>query len=417
MKKFNIFFLADIVPYPPNTGIKIRTYNIVKQLAQKYNVYLFCFNHKIMINSPEILQEYTTHLLSFCKDVKVFDIPSDKYKTTYYTLLARNLASKLPYRTQRYYSAECVNAIKILLAKEKIHLAHFDKTEFFIYQRILGVIPIILTNHNIESDLMRQRSKFEISHHRRFFAYLQYLKTRKYEINSLKNAYGFITCTQSDNNFFNNLIQTDKPSAVIPNGVDAQKYKPQNLNEKNYILIIGAQNKDSTANYDATMYFLQKIWPKIVQAHPEVELKIVGRHPDASLLSIGQSQPAIHVVGFVDDERSYIEESKMLVVPLRIGGGSRLKILTAMAMQKLVISTSKGAEGIECQDDHDILLADDAEEFAGKAIKALSDYNLRSRIGKQARQMILAKYDWDKIGQKINTFYEKIINDERHGCF
>lgn len=406
----NIIFLADIVPYPPNTGIKIRTYNIIRELhTQGHNVFLLAFNHKVFINDAKTKTLCAQKLKNICKKVHIFEIPSEKNRFTHYLCLAKNLFEIDPYRVKRYQSKKCSDRIKEIILNNKIDLVHLDKTEFYWYSKFIDGIPIVATNHNVESNLMKQRSRYEISMDRKFFAFLQYVKTLRYERRSLNRVNGYITCTDLDRDFFRNELSINTLHETIDNGVDCSLYKPLRIDEDHYVLIIGAQNKESTANYDATMFFVKKMWPRIIEQDPSIELKIVGRNPDRSILELENKYKNVEVVGYIQDEKEVFAKSKVLIVPLRIGGGSRLKILTAMAMGKTVISTSKGAEGIAYENGKNILIADAPEDFATKVLTITQDYEMRRNIGEHAHKLATDRYDWGKIVERLFIFYQKIL--------
>ena len=404
----NILFITDIVPYPPNTGIKIRTYNIIKQLfLSKHNVYLFAFNHRIFINNNDIEREYKNKLLEICKEVNIYEIETEKNLLSKYFTYIKAVFGVLPYRTYRYKCKKCFDDINKLLTMTKIDCVHLDKVELYNYSSNFFSIPIFVTNHNIESDLMRQRAKKEYNIFRQLFAYLQWIKTEKYEKYVLSEANGFITCSENDEKYFTKKMQINTPAITVPNGVDCKHYTPSTAIDEGYFLIIGAQNKESTANYDATLYFFNSIYPLIEGEN--IKIKIVGRNPDKSIISICNQYNKIDLIGFVEDEREVILKSRALIVPLRIGGGSRLKILTAFGLGKAVISTSKGAEGINCEDNLNIIIRDTPEEFANAIKKLKKSPEIAISIGRKARILAENNYDWQVIGKKIDEFYRSLV--------
>lgn len=408
-----ILFLADIVPYPPNTGIKIRTYNIIKELYENGGeIFLFAFNHAVFIHDETTKTEARKALLQFCREVHIFEIPSETSLLARYLLYLRNLFSLKPYRVQRYYSSDCVEALRDLLGREDMDLCHMDKTEFYCYRRFLGSLPVFLTNHNVESDLMRQRARIERSMARRVFAYLQYLKTRNYERYALSRADGCITCTGVDAAALREQSGASVPFLVVENGVDCRFYEPlPRKGGAGYFLIVGAQNRESTANFDATFFFWEEIWPKL--KHTNMRVKIIGRNPDRRIKEFEAIDSRIEVIGYVQDEREFFCNAVALLVPLRIGGGSRLKILTAFGLGKAVISTSKGAEGIDCTDGKNILIADSAENFAAAMIRLWNDERKSEELGSTARNLALQKYDWKILGKKLHDFYIGAIANGR----
>jgi len=407
----NILFLVDIVPYPPNTGHKIRTFNIIKQLSLKHRIYLLAFNHKIMINDTTEKIRCKNELLKHCEEVYIFEIPSDKNQATYYTFLIKNIFEIHPYRVKRYYSKEFLNTLLEIISRVQFDIVHLDKTEFFNYSKFFKRTPVVATNHNVESELMRERFYREINMFRKIFAFLQFVKMRKYERYALNKVNAFITCTDLDYEFFKKKIGIQNRHATIENGVDVQYYHPIGINEGDFLLIIGAQNKESTANFDATLYFMKEIWPIIMSKNSLINLKIVGRNPDKSIVEFEKHFNNVQICGFLEDERDVLERCLALVVPLRIGGGSRLKILTAMAMRKTIVSTSKGAEGIRYEAGKNILIADTPSCFASEILRAVENPDLRKKIGVEAQNLVLKYYDWKVIGNKLLSFYESIIVD------
>lgn len=405
----NILVLADIVPYPPNTGIKIRTYNIVKQLAREGDrVFLVCFNHRVFLRTAEQKAEARRELEKLCAEVHILDIPSERSPLASAWAKLANLFQFDPFRVRRYYSQECVDLIGDLHARHGIDLFHLDKTEFHIYARHLPGVPAVPTNHNVESRLFQRRARYEVGALRRLFAWLQYRKTEAYEKKVLSASPGYIVCTDLDRRYFAEELGIATRAAVIDNGVDVDYYRPLER-EGDYFLIIGAQCKDATANYDATLFFQEKIWPEARKLG--VPLRLVGRDPDPAIRAWGEQDELVEVIGFVDDEREALGQALALLVPLRVGGGSRLKILTAMAMGTPVISTAIGAEGIECEHGLDVMLADEPADFLAAMRTIAQDAEARAGIRRNARLRAERKYDWNLIGDRLKEFYRSLLSE------
>jgi len=405
-----ILFITDIVPYPPDTGIKIRTFNILKQLSKRgHRIYLLAFNHRIFINNEETKQQIVSILKSYCEEVRVFEIPSERSRLGHYCLLLKNLVRKVPYRVQRYMSKEAFRYVEKLNNGIGIDLIHLDKTELFPYAEALPGVPTVPTNHNVESRLFLRRAQRESTILRRSFAYLQYWKTELYEKSVLSRVQGYITCTDVDSRYFKETLKIETPAVTIDNGVDTNYYAPRGLVKEDYILIIGAQSKEATANYDATIYFMDSIWPLVKKVRPRTILKFVGRHPDRSILRFAEVDPRVEVVGYVPDEREIFEKAKVLAVPLRIGGGSRLKILMAFALMTAVVSTTIGAEGIQCKSERDILVEDEPVAFSQGLLRLLDNDRIRGQIETNARKLAELSYDWTVIGDRIQQYYESLV--------
>jgi polysaccharide biosynthesis protein PslH len=172
--------------------------------------------------------------------------------------------------------------------------------------------------------------------------------------------------------------------------------------------IVFVGRMDYHANVDAVQWFCRDVFPSVRRARPDVLLQIVGGHPTVAVRRLA-SAGAVEVTGFVSDVRPYLLDASAVVVPLRIGGGTRLKILEALAMGKAVISTALGAEGLEAMGGRDLLIANPAEQFAREVIAVLSEPDLRSRLGAAGRQLAVEKYDWSGIVRKLEQVYEACL--------
>lgn len=403
-----ILVLADIVPYPPNTGIKIRTFNIIRELARNGDdVYLVCFNHRIFLPTEAEKDACRQELQKHCKEVHILEIPSEKNRTAASLALVASVFQSKPYRVHRYDSAECADLVKSIHERVKLDVFHLDKTEFFEYSKLLPDVPAVPTNHNVESRLFQRRARREVSFARRIFSWLQFKKTEAYERRVLNDVPAYIVCTDIDGQYFNEALGVDTPAVVVPNGVDIDYYRPV-AESQPYFLIIGAQSREATANYDATLHFRQDIWPRLRELG--IPVKIVGRNPDAEFVAWGKEDPLVEVVGFVDDEREYLGAALALLVPLRIGGGSRLKILTAMSMGVCVVSTPIGAEGIVCEHGSDILLADTADTFCQEVEGLVESKELHGTIRAKSRERIESLYDWKIIADTIRKLYADLAS-------
>jgi len=169
---------------------------------------------------------------------------------------------------------------------------------------------------------------------------------------------------------------------------------------------------DWLPNEDAIRYFTEQILPRVKQEVPGVTLTVVGRNPYPGLLELSKRDPAVIVTGRVDDVRPYMEEASVYIVPLRIGGGTRLKIYEAMAMEKPIVSTSIGAEGLPVEDGQEIVLADTPQTFAGAIVKLIQQPNLANEIGKRAAAKVRQNFGWDKVAESFAAICESRINSQ-----
>jgi glycosyltransferase involved in cell wall biosynthesis len=198
-------------------------------------------------------------------------------------------------------------------------------------------------------------------------------------------------------------------TAVVPNGVDVEYFQPADSLPEPAIIYTGGMNM--FANSDAVMHLLRDMWDDIKAAIPGVKFFVIGQDPTPEILEIANSDPAVVVTGFVDDIRPYVARSAVYVVPIRVGGGTRLKVLDALAQGKAIVSTSVGCEGIEVTDGKNIRIEDSAAEFAQATIELLRDNAARDILGSAARQLAVERYSWRGIGAVLNRVYEDVVAD------
>jgi glycosyltransferase involved in cell wall biosynthesis len=199
----------------------------------------------------------------------------------------------------------------------------------------------------------------------------------------------------------------DIKTVVVPNGVDVEYFSVRNENQTNTIIYTGGMNM--FANKDAVMHLIDDIWPKIKSRVPDAVFKIIGQDPPAELLAIAAIDKDIQVLGFVDDIRPYVAESAVYVVPLRVGGGTRLKVLDALSQGKAIVSTSVGCEGITVTHGENIFIEDEADAFANRVVELFNDKTLRQRLGQNARLLAEQNYAWESIGQTLNDAYKSVL--------
>jgi len=203
-------------------------------------------------------------------------------------------------------------------------------------------------------------------------------------------------------------------STVVPNAVDIEEFRPDPglpASDGQTVMFFGAINY--FPNVDGLLYLLREIWPRIEQSHPRARLKIVGQHPTPQILSF--QGPRIEVTGKVDDLRPHLSSAAVTVVPLRIGGGTRFKILEAMAMARPVVSTSIGAEGIDARQGQDLLLADTPESFAQAVGRVLDDPRLGAELGRRGRALVEASYSWNAVGGRLEEFFLELLERRAAG--
>jgi len=398
----NILFLSTENPYPPDHGHYIRTYNVLKHVSQHHNVYFIGF-----IKNREDFRNVEP-IRKMCKTADVFVLPDDVSRVRFYLSLFLNFFSPLPYIAQKYYQKSMKQKIREVLKENKIDVVHFDMLHLSRYQPMFDGIPTTLTEHNVESlrilSLLRNSNSLAF----KAFMYLQYIKLKSFE---KKACAGFDICAAVSGDDLK-VLKTMSPSAnfvIIPNGVDTGYFVPDGTPSlPNSLIWVGGMN--NMYNSEAVDFFIEEIFPLIQEEIPEVKFTVVGKSPTRKLLHLAKTNKNIEVVGYVNDVRPYICKAAVYIAPIKSGGGTKLKVLNALSLAKPVVTTSVGAEGIEVKDNKHLLIADDPGLFAEKTIELLKKPENAATLGENGRKLMVEKYDWGIIGEKMNRVYEKLID-------
>lgn len=403
----NILFLSTRSPYPLISGHSLRTYHILKGAAKKHNVTLVTF---IQLED-ELNKEHLDHLRSFCRAVYPFRIPTDSSASKLFWGISKNLLSPLPFVAEKYDVSAMRDKIREIIVKESIDLVHVDMLPLTQYINEFKGIPKLLVNHNVESVRLFRWFKEERNLFKKTYLGFQYFKLRSYE---KKAVYKFDACVVVSE-YDKILIQKIAPRAklfVVPNGTDTSYFSPNDLRcVPNSMIWVG--HMDVHTNRDAALYFWREIFPIILKQSSDVKMTFLGTSPPKQIVKRASNNSGVRVTGFVTDIRPYVQESAVFVVPIRIGSGTRLKILDAMAMGKAIVSTSVGCEGIKCTDGKDILIADNPGEFASKVISVLKNRGLRDYLGQNARKLA-ETYDWENITKLQEVAYQEVVNKQRN---
>ena len=268
---------------------------------------------------------------------------------------------------------------------------------------------LLVDSHEIAYDLARQFARADGSLGRRLYAGANWRKLRREELRTYRDADGVYLCSEADERRMVDLVQ-DARKAVVNNAAVVDYLQPLPTDpppDGRTVVYFGLLS--TVPNVDGVTHFVQSIWPRVAAAHPEARCKIIGGRPPPSLLAL--AGPRIELTGFVSDLRPHLAAAAAVVVPLRLGGGTRLKIVEAMAMGKPIVSTPLGAEGIEAVPGRDLLIADEPAAFADAVNRLLAEPDLAGRIGQSARQLAIDRYGWGEAARALEGFYRRILEN------
>jgi len=398
--------MSPWLPWPPYDGGRIRILETLRYLSRRHSVTLVTS----LCRADEI--EHAPVLKDFCQNV-ITTVVSNGTRAVF-SRLSRGLLSRRPLIQSFYYDTHLAQQVRDLtsrVAYDVIQVEFPFQTPYLNAVAPLSRAKKILTMHNIES--LRFERELQLSQwgKRRLVLLGNHLFFRAWEKEALRQFDGIITVSDAERSW----VERHAPGTtveVIPNGVDTEYFSPGPAiaPESNpYIVFTGAM--DYPPNVDAAGWFCNEILPVLQRNSPRLGFKIVGKNPHPQVLELAKRN-RVEVTGTVADIRGYVAGALALVVPLRSGGGTRLKILEAMAMERPVISTSVGAEGLAITPGTDILIADDAEQFANHIHLLVTSAETANQLGKAARQLALEKYDWRVCLGGLERLYGALLGNE-----
>jgi polysaccharide biosynthesis protein PslH len=404
-----ILFLSYFVPYPPTAGHLQRNYNLIREIAKKHEVYLLTFTQKVLLPTQDDLDKSIEALRPLCRFIKVFPIGVEQSALRWYGSLFFNLFSPAPFTLWRFSSAELKREIKRLTSEVEFDVIHVDTIDLAQYISLAPDLPRLLNHHNVESMLQLRRSQGEKNPLAKIYLRLQARKLRRYEKKML-GRFDVNTCVSGvDIATYQEMAPLAKYE-LVANGSDTEYFTPRREQGGKRVIFAGGMSWHPNA--DAMVYFVRDILPIIHKTHPDIYCDIIGSHAPEELRTLAAAGKNVLIHGFVRDIRDYMAAAAVYIVPIRVGGGTRLKILDAFACGKAVVSTMVGCEGIDVTPEKDILIGDSPEEFAGQVIRLFEDEALQNTLAVNGRRLVEEKYSWAKIGDDLNRAYELIADTD-----
>ena len=402
-----ILWLSHFIPYPPKGGQLQRSHNLLKQVAKYYEVDLIALNQKIILPNKEDIEEATDALNEICNSVITFPIPSEKTKWHRLIMTGISYFSSLPYDINWLHNGKMLRLIKNLINNNAYDLIHVDTIGMFPYSLLFYNRNIVLNHHNIESSMMARRFENEINTLKKEYFRKEAGKLCKYERYACNNCTKNFVVSDLDAIRLRNIVG-DVDITVVQNGVDTEYFKPREPLGKKGGGLIFAGPMDWYPNREAILYFLSEIWPILRVDDPERQITIVGKNPPKELIFAARNSK-ISAPGFVDDIRPFIDSASIYICPIRNGGGTRLKILDALAMGKPLVATRLAVEGLDLVEEENYLPAETGSEFVTQIKRLEEDDELRMRLALTGRKLIEERYSWDIIGKTVNIAYKEAI--------
>ena len=396
-----ILWLKSDLLLPLDKGGRLRTWHLMRHLAQRHDITYLAFCE------PQQPAADITGMRKVCADVITLPRKDPaKGSWRFYADVARHLASSLPYAVGKYRSRAFARQLRQLLHEQSFDLIVCD----FLFPAVnlpkTLPCPSVIFTHNVESEIWRRHAEIKTGALGRFLYGMQYRRMLRYEQRTLARFDGVLAVSEADSDTFRRLYPDAirGPVSIVATGVDtdyftpAARISPPGPQTSRSLVFTGSM--DWLPNEDAMVFFCREVLPLIRREEPDVTLSIVGRAPTPAVTALAR-QHGVIVTGRVDDVRPYVRDAAVYIVPLRIGGGTRLKIFEAMAMAKAIVSTTVGAEGLPVTDGEHVCLADEPQAFASAVVSLLRDVDRRRQLEDAARALVLERYDWSAVAGQL----------------
>ncbi len=383
----NLLMVSPHLP-DPSWGAGTRSYYLLKALAEKYTVSLLSLtDESTTTEAHKTLQQINLkqiHLLPLQTSLQ------DK-RAQQLTSIIRNQS----YLVSSYYKKELQQAINTILAQDHYDAVIFESV-FMAGYHVPDELTVIIDQHNIEHELLQRTYEQERSHSRKWFNWWEARKLKPIELARCRKAQGVLVTSEREYQVLKKLVPQCHV-AVVPNGVDTRLFNKFDGSQEiaNQIIFTGTMNY--YPNIQAVLFFARTCWPRIQAQIPDATWQIVGKSPPPEVEQLATLR-GVTVTGAVPDVKPYLAAASVAIVPLLVGSGTRLKILEALAMQKAIVTTSLGCEGLAVETGKHLCVADQPELFAQSIIDLLCSSEKRAALGKAGRALVEAQYSWTQCG-------------------
>jgi polysaccharide biosynthesis protein PslH len=406
-ERLSILFVSQTPASPPRFGAQARVHGLMTQLARRHDL-----TAVTLVDDEFDVEECRRAIQAYCREVVLVPNPCVRRGLAKRLLQLQSLASTRSFERLQVMVPAMQRALDRVLRARRFDIVNLEFTflgDCDLRQAPPGerLPPLVVDSHNIDYDLARQYARAGNSLTRRLYAEANWRKLRREELGTYRDADGVYLCSAADERHLLDQLPGVR-TAVIPNAADVEYFQPRPTDpppDGRTVVYFGLLSY--VPNIDGVIHFIKDIWPRISEAHPEARCKIIGGQPPPSLLAL--AGPRVQLTGFVSDLRPHLAAAAAVVVPLRLGGGTRLKIVEAMAMGKAIVSTKLGAEGIEAVPGRDLLVEDEPAAFADAANRLLAEPGLAARIGQSARRLAVERYAWSGAARALESFYRRIL--------
>jgi glycosyltransferase involved in cell wall biosynthesis len=398
-RPLNVVLVDEELPYPPTSGKRIRTLNLTLRLARRHRLTYVCHRNADAAEARAAAAFFADHGIgTIVVDRRV----PPKSGPAFYARLAANLLSPLPYSVATHTSRALRRALRDHAARYPVDLWHCEWTPYA--EALHGVAgPRVVIAHNVESVIWRRYHETEPGRLRRWYIGRQWRKFERFERRALGAADCAVVVSEVDADRMRRDFGVTRVG-VVENGVDTGYFRPGAARRvPGRLLFLGSL--DWRPNLDGVAQLLERVFPAVRAAEPSATLALVGRNPPEALRRQAAALPGVELHADVPDVRPHLDGCALMVVPLRIGGGSRLKILEALASGVPVVSTRVGAEGLCLRPGRELTVVEGVDELAPAIVAALRDPEAARRQAEAGRREVLRRYDWDRLADELERVW------------
>lgn len=418
----HILLLTPQLPYPPQQGTSLRNYHIICGLAQTNTVSLLTFLEENQTTDPEQIAP----LLEKCATIETVPVPTRSISLRLWQLVT----TRQPDMALRLFSPLFATQLRDMLTQRPYSVVQIEGIELARYIPIIQEVSprskIVFDNHNAETELQRRNFLTDIRQPKRLpaavYSWIQVQRLRRFERWACLEVDGVTAVSEADAALLTALVDeqhlenrqpsvasNQMPIVAIPNSIDVDKYKAEGIETIQFDLMF-AGKMDYRPNVDAVLWFAERVWPMILAKRPLTTWVIVGQKPHERLAGLN-GQANITLTGWVESMLPYWKGATIAVMPFRIGSGTRLKIIEAMASETPIVSTSVGAEGFPVTHGKEVILVNEAQEMATAVLELLENKTKQDAL-KEEGLTFVQHYDWRQIIGRFNILYQEISRNE-----
>jgi len=389
----------------------LRSYNMLVELAREHEITLVApIRRDVLAGMYDDVEtgvnECRAALGRICAKLVLIEANIGDSKARKYEVGLTSLFRGRPYSVDWFASAEFMNHVSSELNAGGIDLIHLDTVSMLQHVPYQSTHKLVINHHNIESDMVQVRASRASNPLSKWYLSREARYLRDYERSECRRAILHLTCSPEDTNRLL-AIDSELQAVEIPNGVDTGFFEPKDAtDDQDSMIFVGGLSW--YPNRDAMEYFASDVWPILAKRRPTASFELVGKHPSRRLRALAKDDGRFRVHGFVDDIRPMVSNAKVYVCPIRDGGGTKLKILDAMAMGKAIVAHPHAVDGINLQDEVDVLLARTPKEFCAQIERVFDDANLRERLEVAARSLAVQEYSYASIGRQLRDLYRSL---------